>query len=1407
MTGKLSCNIKLLTLSLLILTFSTGILYAQVSVIGGQINLYGKVTAIGPGNDNVTISDNLQFSYFKTGDTVLLIQMKGAECLVPENSNYGDYQTSVGTTGAYEFLTILSVGAGNKITFRNNIIKSYNVLGNVQLVRVPSRFAAKVDTEIYCQAWDSLSMTGGVIALIVGTKLTLNANINARGKGFAGGAAVIGLGNCIESGGGLNNFSYPNSWTNSGLKGESLVFKAYLSGTVQNPIYPGYAKGYGANFTGGGGGSGRFSGGGGGSLVGTGGKGGLEANACSTREYGGIGGKSSILLSASNLYLGGGGGGSTYLPGATPSSGGKGGGIVIIVCETLDGNGYNILAEGETPAGSSGNAGSGGGGGGGTLSLYLSSFSATNITLSAKGGTGGNNASSFGEGGGGGGGRLNISNITIPGNVTRTFSGGSYGTRTGIGHDALAGTAGESLTSFVPLLNGFLFNSIRSSVTLNQIDSICSNVVPPPITGTDPVGGSGTYSYTWQRKYSLAGISSLISGANSKNYTPAATEANTFWVRRIVRDDVTTLTDTSKWVNMIVQPAITGNLIGNDTTICYGQNPHKIRPLNAGPSNGNGHYVYQWFSNNDNTTWTTNASGTSTLSYYDPSALFATTYYERKVTSGRCVNNSATISIIVLPSITGNITARPDSVICQGSLFNTLSASAAGNGSGSYIYQWQDSISSSLNFLPASGANNAATYSADTSDFTPISIEDRYYRRVVYSGLNNTCISKSVPIHLKRYHKIENNIIAADQTICSGSTPAALTGLLPIRGKVGDYTYMWQDSSKAATWTTRLTLPANTSYSPFALTDSAWYRRIVNSSKCTNNSNKIVINVHKPIGNNVASFLSGPGPDTTVCYNAIPRRIKGSVPTGGTNIPGSYAYLWEYSTDGTNYTGIAVSGTLKDYQPAALTQTTWFRRQAISGMCSSLSNSMRVIVLSPISGNTITVDKSFICYNTIPLPVTTSLAVTGGNGTYTWLWQQSSDGVTWTTAAGTSNQQSYAPPALTVKTWYRRIAKSGLYSCCIDTSNVVTIDLYSLPTGIITSVADTTLCSGGTVKLRITLTGSPNWTVVYNENSTQVTVSGISTSNTIISRIPSVSGTMTTFNYSFASVTDNHSCVATSLAGTRKADVYHTPVANAGPDDEVCGPVYQLDATPTFGTGSWTFPTQVLSGTASNPTTLVKIDSSFSTANVSYWFLWKETNWLCTSKDSVYITFDNRIDTINAGPGGEIMTFDNIAKVDAYPLLTYQTGLWSVVEGNGDFEDNTASSTYVRNIVTGDNIFKWSVKNGQCSLEDTLLFKVIQLVIPEGISPNNDNNHLNEALKITGLDLTIQDVDLKILNGAGSLVFTTTNRNGRVWTDWTGNDSKGALLSEGTYYYLLNVTSRKTGHVAKVSGFVILKRH
>ena len=1307
MIGKSDCYIKKLILSLLIFVGFISTLFSQATIYG-TINKYGKVTSLG--TDYVIVDDAGQFGQFSAGDTVLLIQMKGARIYTLEASSYGSLENMYGQPGKHEFIIIQSVEAGTKkIIFRNNIVNAFNVDGALQIVKVPSYNTAFVDnSDLTCAPWDSTGKTGGVLAIIVGRTLSLNKNIDVSGKGFIGGAISIGTGLCVGSDQtNLDKYAFNSGFANSGFKGESPVIRGWLALNDYPPIFPGYSKGKGENLTGGGGGNGKFSGGGGGGNYGAGGKGGRELASCTPFPYdGGLGGKSIKTPPLdSGIYLGGGAGSSTYLAGSTPSPGGNGGGIIIIVCDTIKGNGKSIIANGATTTQASLNAGSGGGGGGGSVAIYLQSFSTSSVTsaltISANGGKGGNNAGTFGEGGGGGGGLVKISNISIPANVIRTVSAGGKGTRPG-SPTAGDGAAGENITKFVPVLNGFLFNSIRSSVTGDQVDSICSNVIPKEIKGTLPVGGSGSYTYLWQKSYNLLGADINIPSSNSINYTPSATEADTVWFRRIVKDDVTLLTDTSKWVEIRVQTAIAGNLVGKDTTICYNQDPLSLIPLNAGPSNGNGRYTYKWIQNLTNANWDTspNATGTVTNPGYDPPALTITTYYERVVTSGRCVDYSPAVTITVLPLITGNITTRSDSVICEGSLFNNLGASAAGGGDLTYMYHWQDSTASGM-WISATGINDGPVYSADTATFS--GIENRYFRRVVYSGLDSVCRNNSAPILLTRYHKIINNSILADQTICSGSTPSPLSGSSPAQGKVGDYTYVWQDSSKVSiSWTTKVA--TDFSFSPPALTDTTWYRRIVSSGifnsapVCTNTSQKIRIDVHKPIVNNIASLISGPGPDTTICNGAVPDSIMGSIPTGGTDISNDYAYLWESSTTSgiAGFSAAQGVNTNKSYKPGVLTQPTWFRRKVISGKCSNESNSIRVIVLPPIQNNVISSDQT-VCYGTLPAQITGTPLTGGDAGNLTWIWQESIDGLVWTAATGTGNQQNYSPPSLTIPMKYMRIIHSGLFNCCIDTSNIVSIGIHPpLPTGSITSTAAITICEGSKVPLDISLTGVSPWKVIYNENSTQVTVNNITAPVTTLLASPVTGTVLTTFNYSLFSVEDKNGCIATSLTGTRKADVYKVPAASAGPDTVVCGPTATLNATPSVGTGTWYYPAAVVASTANSPSVTVTIDSTFSGQNVAVKFIWEEINWQCRSKDSVIITFDKRVSSINAGPDTALFSFDNIFHMVADPVLVWETGLWTVVSGTGDFNDNSDNKAEVRNLSKGIIQFLWTVTNGTC---------------------------------------------------------------------------------------------------------------
>ena len=322
-----------------------------------------------------------------------------------------------------------------------------------------------------------------------------------------------------------------------------------------------------------------------------------------------------------------------------------------------------------------------------------------------------------------------------------------------------------------------------------------------------------------------------------------------------------------------------------------------------------------------------------------------------------------------------------------------------------------------------------------------------------------------------------------------------------------------------------------------------------------------------------------------------------------------------------------------DYQPPSLTITTYYKREVISGSCSETSNPITLNVLPLIANNTISASQT-VCYNTPPSPLTGS-SPTGGSGSYIYYWEQSTDnGITWSGAAGTNNAStgSYSPPALTVKTQYRRNVMSGLANCCSNVSNVITVDLYTLPTGTITNLADTTICGGSQVLLKVKLTGAAGYKVTYFDGfangQADIPVSG---NIGVLSVIPSSALSLNNFTYSLVKVEDANGCRATSFTGLKKAIVYKVPTANAGSDQSVCGPTVTLSATPSVGSGIWSYPSAVVASTINNPVVTVTVDSLFSGGNIQHRFYWQETNWQCKNKDSVDVTFFKRVTSIYAG--------------------------------------------------------------------------------------------------------------------------------------------------------------------------------
>jgi len=382
-------------LTLLVICLYVCALQAQTS-ISGIINHYTAVSDIDYCESILTVSNAADF---QVGQQVWLIQMQGALIDESNSSSFGNL-TNLNSAGLHERSSIVNI-IGNQIYLEYLLVNAYDSFGSLQLVTVPVYADAIVMDTLQPQAWNGT--TGGVLALEVDGTLTMNAPVNASGKGFRGGIAeTISPNNCswllAE-----NDYYYDlNTWRGA-AKGEGIA--AFISDKE---------AGKGAQANGGGGANDHNSGGGGGAHLSNGGPGGENDEPTTFGCDGfhpGQGGKG-IADNQYRFYMGG-GGGAGHMNNEAGTNGGNGGGIIFIKTNTLVGNAAIIDVSGATSPNTAGADGGGGGGAAGSLILDAMEVS-TSLTLNASGGNGSsvnntNFARCMGPGGGGAGGVITTS--------------------------------------------------------------------------------------------------------------------------------------------------------------------------------------------------------------------------------------------------------------------------------------------------------------------------------------------------------------------------------------------------------------------------------------------------------------------------------------------------------------------------------------------------------------------------------------------------------------------------------------------------------------------------------------------------------------------------------------------------------------------------------------------------------------------------------------------------------------------------------------------------------------------------------------------------------------------------------------------------------------------------------------
>lgn len=268
--------------------------------------------------------------------------------------------------------------------------------------------------------------------------------------------------------------------------------------------------------------------------------------------------------------------------------------------------------------------------------------------------------------------------------------------------------------------------------------------------------------------------------------------------------------------------------------------------------------------------------------------------------------------------------------------------------------------------------------------------------------------------------------------------------------------------------------------------------------------------------------INGP---TSICYNSTPGQLTCAI-TGGI---APYTYQWERKIGNGSWTSVGSNSSLYN-ETTNLISSTQYRVTASSSNCgSALSNVITVAVFAQITAPSITSSQT-ICNGTAPNNLSRTSA-SGGDGSFTYEWQYSTNGTSNWQAAGQSGV-TYSPGILTADRWFR---VKALNACGNFYSNTIKVTVRAALTAGTISPSNPLLCHNGSQLL--TLGGTSGADGVYSYiwerrlvgNVTWLSAPGSTNSSTYNT------GALTA-SYEFR-VRVNSGCNVESISGTRTVNV------------------------------------------------------------------------------------------------------------------------------------------------------------------------------------------------------------------------------------------------------------------------------
>jgi hypothetical protein len=701
------------------------------------------------------------------------------------------------------------------------------------------------------------------------------------------------------------------------------------------------------------------------------------------------------------------------------AGGGGGGGQGCFFCDDGNGNG----AGGGGAGGEGGQGGAGGFGGGGSFAVYVTgtapTFATANLAVGAIG-TGGNGQAGGALGTGGNGG---VGGSTCTGEVGRGGNGskGGNGQAGGRGQDGANG------------LNGAYF--LNGSVQTNP-----STTVPNPtnalIVNYDNAKGC-TNSYINLQKitgnwssYGTGGdeVFDITSALSSQNVTATNisiyySSGSTGW------KDVSTTTDTRTRLLLISTDRTPPVINGITSPICADGS----LSLTVTPNSPSTVVAYEWTIQAQSVTGLstptpilTSSSATPTFAF--PNAGSSNITYQVKLrVQDQCCGWSIPVFgfVTVAPDPTPpTATKSPtDAVVCEGQTLTLTSPTSGLGGAGTCNFEYRYNDGSGFgawsgtvpSFAAVQGTNTIEIRTNCNGTGCDISDETAYSWTVAA----DPALPSATP---------SPNI----DTVCTGAT-LTLTGVSLGQGGTGTCTLEYASSTNGGSsytaWSS--TLPS--------ITATGTDNRIKVRTSCaglgcgTSPEAVFIWNI-KP--DPIAPTITKNPTDATVCVGAT---VAASVTAFGTGGAGSCQDELRYSIDnGANWSawGTTIPSVVTT---AAGTFIIESRRNCPASGCNSNVNSVSWTVVADPTISTQPIAGA-ACYNGT---YTLTVAATGGVGTFSYQWQESTTGCGGSFTNVGTNSTSYTTGTLTAARYYRVVVSQTGNACSNVTSNCVTVSVQS----------------------------------------------------------------------------------------------------------------------------------------------------------------------------------------------------------------------------------------------------------------------------------------------------------------------------------------------------------------------------